>query len=482
MTPLSALPQDGSPLYRRVARQIEQLIEGGTLRPGDRIPSVRRLSRQMSVSVTTVLEAYRLLEDRRLVRSRPQSGYYVRLPPEGPPQPEKTPGEKVAVEPDLGDLVLRILREASNEDLVPLGAAIPSPEFFPLARLNRILARVVREEPWTIHSYDATPGDERLRRQIVRRALEAGCSLRPEDIIITNGAQEAVHLALRAVTKPGDTVAIESPTYYGLIDALESLHLKALEVSTDPRDGICLQDLEEALDRQSIAACVLVPTFGNPLGHCMSPDNKRRLVEMLTERDVPLIEDDVYGELGDDDQRPPAAKAFDTQGSVLLCSSFSKTLAPGYRIGWVAPGRYTWAVERLKFSTSVANPVPTQRAVAAFLESGGFDRYLRRLRRTYHDLRERMTRAVADHFPEGTKVTRPGGGHVLWVEFPEGVNALRLHNDALQAGVSIAPGPLFSTCDCYDGCIRLNCAVPWSAQVETAMLRLGALAARQLEK
>jgi DNA-binding transcriptional MocR family regulator len=465
-----------------VAHQIEGLIEAGTLRPGDRIPSVRRLSRQLSVSVTTVLEAYRLLEDRRLVRARPQSGYYVRLPPEGPPEPGKTPGEKAVVEPDLGDLVLRILREAANEDLVPLGAAIPSPEFFPLARLNRILARVVRDEPWTIHSYDAAIGDERLRQQIVRRALEAGCSLRPEEIIITAGAQEAVHLALRAVTKPGDTVAIESPTYYGLLEALESLHLKALEVSTDPRDGICLRDLEEALDRHTIAACVLVPTFGNPLGHCMTPDNKRRLVEMLAERDVPLIEDDVYGELGDDDQRPPAAKAFDGDGMVLLCSSFSKTLAPGYRIGWCAPGRYTWAVERLKFSTSVANPVPTQRAVAAFLESGGFERYLRRLRRTYHDLRERMTCAVADHFPSGTKVTRPAGGHVLWVEFPEGVDALRLHEEALQAGVSIAPGPLFSTCDCYDSCIRLNCAVPWSVEVETAMLRLGALASRHLDE
>ncbi len=479
--PSTVLPEDGSPLYHRVAGQIERLIAAGTLRPGDRIPSVRKLSRQLTVSVTTVLEAYRLLEDRRLVHARPQSGYYVRPAAAGPPELEKTVGEKNAVDPDLGDLVLRILHEAADENLIPFGAAIPSPEFFPLARLNRILARVVRDDPWTIHSYDNAPGEPRLRQQIVRRSFEAGCTLSPDEIIITAGAQEAVHLALRAVTKPGDTVAIESPTYYGLLEALESLHLRALEVSTDPRNGICLDDLGEAIRNRKIAACVMVPTFGNPLGHCMPPESKKHLVEMLAEHGVPLIEDDVYGELSDDDRRPPACKAYDREGNVLLCSSFSKTLAPGYRIGWVAAGRHRQAVERLKFSTSIANPIPTQRAVAAFLESGGFERYLRRLRRTYRDLRDRVIGAVAEHFPEGTKVSRPAGGHVLWVEFPRGVDSLRLHEEALLAGMSIAPGPLFSTCSCYLSSIRLNCAIPWSSKLDAALLRLGALAGSHLD-
>jgi DNA-binding transcriptional MocR family regulator len=272
-------------------------------------------------------------------------------------------------------------------------------------------------------------------------------------------------------------VAIETPTYFGLLEALESLHLKALEIATHPRDGICLDELGEAIRNDNIAACVLVPTFGNPLGHCMPEPAKRRLVRLLAAAGIPLIEDDVYADLAFSGPRPPAAKAFDETGNVLLCSSFSKTLAPGYRIGWTAPGRYRREVERLKYSTSVATATPTQMAVASFLESGGFDRHLRRMRRTYRDLLGRMSAAVAEHFPEGTRLTRPEGGHVLWVEMPPGVDSLELHEAALDQGVSIAPGPLFSATQRYRNFLRLNCAVPWTDAVEGAVRRLGKLVA-----
>jgi DNA-binding transcriptional MocR family regulator len=456
------------------------MIQGGTFAVGDRIPSVRQLSRQLDVSVTTVVEAYRLLEDRRLVEARPQSGYYVRTPEPAAPEPVRTESADEGTPPEVSDLVLRFLRGSQTRGVLALGAAVPDPAYLPVQRLNRLLVQAVRQQPSASQSYDAVAGLEGLRVQIGRRALDAGCSLSPEDVLTTSGAQAAVHLCLQATTRPGDTVAVETPTYYGLLEALESLHLRAVEVATDPRDGVDLDELVRVFDREPIAACVFSPSFGNPLGHCMPDEARRQLVRELNAREIPLIEDDVYGELPFGTRRPRAVKSFDTEGRVLLCSSFSKSVAPGYRIGWTAPGRYRNRVEKLKFASSVATATPTQMALASFLAEGGFDRTLRQLRREYRLLVAQMSGAVARHFPEGTRVSRPEGGHVIWVEMPEPADSVKLHEDALEYGVSIAPGILFSTTQRYRNCLRLNCALPWNPEVERAVERLGQLAQAQL--
>lgn len=466
------------PLYHQVADRIESMIDGGTFAVGERIPSVRRLSRQLSVSVTTVLEAYHLLEDRERVEARPQSGYYVKVPPPRAPEPARTASGESVAEPEISDLVLRFLHNAQREDVLPLGAAVPHPDFLPVQRLNRLLIQAIRRQPRASQAYDHVQGLESLRVQIGRRALDAGCSLSSDAIVTTSGAQAAVHLCLQAVTGPGDTVVVETPTYYGLLEALESLHLRALEVATDPRTGIDLEDLDRVLAEEKVSAVVLSPNFGNPLGHCMPDASKSSLVEMLARREVPLIEDDVYGELSFESPRPKAAKAFDREGLVLLCSSFSKSVAPGYRIGWTAPGRYRNQLQRLKFSSSVATATPTQMALASFLAEGGFDRTLRSLRREYRELVSRFSHAIADCFPEGTRVSRPSGGHVLWVEMPETVDSVRLHEEALAVGVSIAPGILFSAMGRHRNCIRINCAMPWEPAVENALAKLGGLVHR----
>ncbi len=469
-------------LYRSVADHIEGLIDEGTLTPGSKIPSLRQLSRQLSVSLSTVGEAYRVLEDRGLIETRPQSGHYVRLEDRSaPPEPTRTRSCDAAATVDLGQLFERMVEEASQPGLVvPFGAAVPSPEFLPTGRMNTLLARAVRRDPVASQTYDSLPGRQELRLQIARRAMDAGCSLSPEDLVITTGAMEAITLGLRAITRPGDTVAIETPTYHGFLQALESLHLKALEVATDPRDGICLERLEEVVSSGEVAACMVVASFGNPLGHCMSWQHRQELYEILAAADVPLIEDDTYGDLPFSDQRPRAIKALDRDGRVLLLSSFSKALAPGYRVGWIAAGRYTEAVRRAKFSASVATAVPTQMAIADYLAGAGMDRHLRRLRRQFKDLVRRMICAVGEHFPEGTRVTRPAGGYVLWVEMPAAVDSFRLHTEALQEGISLSPGPIFSAAGKYRNCLRLNCAVPWTDQVESAVRRIGELAQRQI--
>jgi len=269
---------------------------------------------------------------------------------------------------------------------------------------------------------------------------------------------------------------LETPTYTGFLQILEALRLRALEVATDPKNGICLDALEAALKREPAAACVLVPTYGNPLGHSMPEANRIRLTRILAEARVPLIEDDVYGELYYGGVRPRAVKAFDRNGTVLYCSSFSKTIAPGYRVGWVAPGRYLQAVERQKYVTSVATPAPTQMAIAVYLADGGYDRHLRRLRETYQGLQARFVAAIAEHFPEGTKMTRPQGGHIVWLELPQGVDSLVLHDLAHRHRISLAPGPLYSASGGYRNFIRLNYAVQWSEAIERALRTLGRLA------
>lgn len=466
------------PLYRSVADHVETLIDEGTLPPGTRIPSLRKLSRQLSVSLTTIMEAYRLLEDRGVIEVRPQSGHFVRIDARhAPPEPTRTSTCATAASLDTAELIQRLVREASQPGLVvPLGAAVPHPDFLPTARLNTFLARAVRRDPVASQSYGSIPGREELRAEIARRAMTAGCTLSPDDIVVTTGAMEAITLALRAVTRPGDTVAIESPTYHGFLLALESLHLKAVEIATCPRDGVCLSCLEEAVVECGARAFLTVPTFGNPLGYDMPVDQRRALVEMLARHDVPLIEDDTYGDLPFDGPRRPAVQSFDQEGRALLLSSFSKTLTPGFRVGWIAPGRYLQDVLRLKVSSSLATAAPTQMAVADYLAAGGIDRHLRRLRRTFKDLVRRMITTVGEHFPEGTRASRPAGGYVLWVELPEAVDAFRLYREALAEGISLIPGPVFSATGRYRNALRFNCALPWTDAVENAVARVGTLA------
>lgn len=466
-------------LYEQVVDRIATLIDRGTLRPGERIPSVRKLSSQLGLSISTVLQAYFLLEDRGLVEARPQSGFYVKLRLRDlPPEPKPSHPSLSATKVGVAELVAKVFEAARNPDFVPLATAVPSPDLLPTNQLNRIMAWVARHRGEQGMNYDFPPGNEALRRQVARRSLDWGCSLSSDDIVTTCGAMEAVNLCLRAVAKPGDTIAIESPTFYGILQAIESLGMKALEIPTHPRDGISLEALECAIKRNKVRACLLVPNFNNPLGGCMSDRSKKQLVELLARREMPLIEDDIYGDIYFGTVRPKVAKAFDKDGMVLLCSSFSKTIAPGYRVGWAAPGRFKLQVGHLKSMNTLATATLPQIAVARFLESGGYDRHLRKLRKTLATQVQRVTLAISQCFPRGTRVTRPAGGFVLWVELPKSLDSLELYRKALREKISIAPGPIFSAKQKYQNFIRLSCGQPWSERLEQALMTLGRLAGK----
>jgi DNA-binding transcriptional MocR family regulator len=469
--------------YEEVAARLNHLIASGTYGPGARLPSVRRLSAQMGVSVTTVLEAYRRLEDAGAVEARPQSGYYVRERMADFPRGLRLPAEPVIPQTleqpstvSVGDFVLRMMQNVQNPRLISLGTAHPNPDLLPITRLTRAMGEVVRRDPRLANSYDVVPGCEALRVQIARRLVLAGCAVTPDEIFTTAGGLEAIHLALRVLCKPGDAVAVESPAYYGFLQLIESLDLRVLEIPSNPRDGISLDALEYALDHNRVGACLVITHFSNPLGGTLPDVSKQRLVEMLASRGIPLIEDDVYGELYYGDVRPRAAKSWDTGGNVLLCGSFSKTLAPGYRVGWMAGGRYHQQVMRRKLVTNLGTAMITQLALAEFLTDGGFEHILRRARKTYREQTLLMGQALAHYFPEGTKASRPSGGFVLWVELPAGVDGRLLYERALDHGIGIAPGAIFSAQGKYRNCIRLN-AARWNVDVERAIERIGKIAA-----
>lgn len=466
------------PLYQEVADKLARLIDEGVLRPGERLPSLRRISLQHTVSLTTAVQAYIQLEDRGLVEARPKSGFFVRVRsrPLAEPKASKPPRAVTAV--TVGALHSRLFESVMQPQVVPLGGAVPSADLLPTVKLNRLLAARSRSAGKRGVAYDMPPGAEALRRQIVKRAMDAGATLLPDEIITTCGATEALLLCLRAVTTPGSVVAVESPTYFGILHALEELRVKVIEIPMHPRDGMDLDALERIAATRPLAACLAVPTFSNPLGALMPEANKRRLVQILAAREIPLIEDDVFGELHFGPQRPRVAKAYDERGLVMLCSSFSKSLAPGYRVGWVAPGRYYDRVKALKLTTTLATATLPELAVADFLATGGYDHYLRSVRASYAANLKRVSEAIARAFPSGTKMTQPQGGFLLWIELPKGVDAVELHERALAKNISIAPGPMFSPVQGFRNFIRISCGEVWSPRIAEAIATLGKLAAQ----
>jgi len=466
--------------YERYADEIAQLIRTQVLRPGDRLPSVRQASASRKISPSTVFQAYYLLEGRGLIHTRPRSGYYVSAQSSATPEmPPASRPKKRSTTVEISDLVFEVLGSVKEREVVPLGSAFPSAELFPLQKLSRHLAHGMRDlDPWRIVE-DLPPGNGRLRRQIGLRYAIDGLSIDTDEIVITSGALEALNLCLSAVTRPGDVVAIESPTFYVALQALERLNLKALEIATHARDGIDLNALATALQRHQVKACWLMPNFQNPLGSLMPEEKKQALVSLLARHEVPLIEDDVYAELYFGTRRPAPAKAFDRKGLVMHCSSFSKCLAPGYRVGWVAAGRFAQQVERLKLMTTLSAAIPSQEALAEYLDQGGYDRHLRKLRQKLASQREIALRAISRYFPSGTRVTRPEGGYFLWVELPRQIDALKLQRLSLSHQISLAPGQLFSVDRGFTHFIRINYGHP-DSRFEGAIKTVGRLAATLL--
>jgi DNA-binding transcriptional MocR family regulator len=470
---MSRAPISEDLLYRSVAQSIVQQIERSVLRVGDKAPSVRSLSHHHSVSIATALQAYLWLEQRGYVEARPRSGFYVRTPfKELIREPIYRDHKPVPTAVGTATIIHEVVQIAADPSMVPFGAAFPGPGTLATSLLDRAMKSALRKAPLHSISYDVPEASEAFRREIARHSLSHGCNFSPDDIIATCGALEALNLCLRAVASPGDVIAIESPTYFGVLQAIQSLGMQAVEIPTHPQASMCFDALESALRQYRVKACVVMPNCQNPMGFVVPEKRKKAFVELTHRYGVPVIEDDVYGDLAFEG-REKTLKAFDREGLVLLCSSFSKVLVPGFRIGWVHAGRYRNEVERLKYVTTIAAPTLAQLVVAEAMKAGQYDRYLRRLRKTFAEQVQAASNAVARYFPEGTRMTKPRGGYMLWVELPASIDGFCVYREALQRHISIMPGAIFSPDNRFRNHIRISCNQPWSDKQDRALQVLG---------
>ena len=463
-------------LYMQVSDGIEKMIEEEVLRIGDKLPSVRVLSDEYGISVGTAFQAYYHLEGRGLIESRPKSGYYVRF------NHHRFPELPEPIEPDAGshDVSVKEMIASIYTDIAATGGmnfalAVPDPSLLPAAKINKSVVYALRNTRGHCINYEHTQGNIELRKEIAKLAFNWGGKVKPDEVIVTSGCLEAITMCLKAVTNHGDTVAVECPTYFGIYQAIESLGLKVVEILSDPVTGMDLNNLQKVIKKFPVKACVVIPNFNNPLGSCMPDENKRKLTEIITRHNIPLIEDDIYGELYFGRNRPKTCKYFDKKGLVMHCTSLSKSLSPGYRIGWAIPGKFFDEVNQMKRIHNISCPTITQAAMAHFLKNGRYEYHLKNLRKALHTQCMRYVQAIIKYFPSDTKVSRPHGGFILWLELNAKINAFRLRAEAMKHNISIVPGKIFSSSCNYSNCVRISFGKPWNDDVDYGLMLLGKL-------
>lgn len=472
---------DEDHLYLQIAGGLEKMIDEEVLKIGDKLPSVRVLSEEYGISMGTAFQAYYHLEGKGLIESRPKSGYYVRfnhhrfldLPQLSQPEP-------YSHEVSVKEMIASIYKDISDENVINLALAVPDISLIPAAKLNKAVVHALRHYKDHCISYEHTQGNSELRKQIAKLAFNWGGKINHDDVVVTSGCLEAITMSLRAVTNPGDTVAVETPTYFGIYQVIESLGLKVVEIATDPATGVDIAHLEKTIKKFPVKACVFVPNFHNPLGSCIPDENKKKLVELITHHNIPLIEDDIYGELYFGKTRPKTCKYFDKKGLVMHCSSLSKSLAPGYRVGWAIPGKFIEEVKQLKRIQNISCPTLTQVAMANFLKNGRYEYHLKNLRRALHTQSLKYMQAIIEYFPADTKVSRPSGGFIMWLELNKKVDAFKLRAEAMKHHIAFVPGKIFSSGNNYSNFMRLSFGKPWSKDVDYGLMMLGRLIKKML--
>lgn len=467
-------PVNKSYLYENIAADITHQIHSGVLVSGDKLPSLRAIHQHYKVSISTALQAYYVLESRSLIRSVPQSGYYVSYQLQTIALPnQSTPSLSLGNE-NTSNIVSKVYDSISSDHIM-LSLGVPSAGLLPLPKLNKALSHALHTLPEHGSGYEHVLGNSKLRRQIARLSATWGGKLTENEIITTAGCTGAMFQTMIALTQKGDTIAVESPVYFGILQLALSLGLKVLELPTHPETGIELEALKTALQKNKIKLCLFISNFSNPMGGTMPAEHKKEAVRLLAHHQVPLIENDLYGDLYFGAERPVNCKTYDENGLVILCSSVSKTLAPGYRVGWLTPGKFTEQIRRVKFATTISSTTLTQEAVADFLEKGRYESHLKKLRNTLSSNSLHYREAIRKYFPEGTKISRPKGGFMLWVELDPKINTADLYDQTIKRKISFAPGRMFTLQNQYNNCLRLSYGLPWTPQINNAIKTIGNL-------
>lgn len=461
-------------LYLKIAHIIQEQILSDTLKIGDKLPSIRALQKLHNVSLNTVKQAFLELESKSLIESRPKSGFYV----------SKTSNRRFSI-PSVNqlsmsenqkapeDIITKVFNTLNDKSITQFSLGVPHKSLLPIAKLNKGVIKAMRNLEQSGTGYESVQGNLNLRRNVAKWSIILEGKMKEDDLVTTSGAMNAIFNCLMVSTQRGDTIAIESPVYFGILQIAKSMGLNVIELPTHPTTGIDLDALKKVIHK--IKACCFMSNFSNPLGSLMPDENKMELVKMLTHHNIPLIEDDLYGNLFFGAVRPKPCKFYDEAGIVMWCGSVSKTLAPGYRVGWVAPGQFKEKLIRLKLIQTISTPSLYQEVVADFMEHGRYDHHLRNFRHTLHTNCLQFQRAIEDHFPENTKISQPQGGSFLWLELDKNIDTVALYDIALKQKISFAPGSIFTQHDQYNNCMRLNYAMQWNDQLYADLKRLGTI-------
>ncbi|CAD0009341.1 aminotransferase-like domain-containing protein [Flavobacterium salmonis] len=468
-------------LYLQFADVIEKQIKSGLLSVGDKLPSIREVCAETGYSMSTVSKAYYEIESRSLIESRPQSGYYVsNISARIVPEPTASSPILTTQNIEREDLIDLVYGNMTDKNVTMLSLGFPSNELLPIAKLNKGMVQAMRQLPNSGTSYEEIQGNVNLRKEIARWSFAWGGSLTEDDIITTPGCVSAMSHCLMTVTKPGDTIITESPVYFGVLQLAKSLGLYVMELPTNITTGIELDALKKAISTKKIKACVLMSNFSNPSGSMMPNEHKEETVSLMELHNIPLIEDDIHGDLYFGSARPTNCKTYDKSGIVMCCSSVSKTLAPGYRVGWVIPGKFKKEILRTKLYHTISSPTITHEVVGDFLKNGRYENHLRKIRQILNHNCSNYINTILESFPKGTKVSQPQGGFFLWIELDKKIDTAEFYHLAMKHNISIAPGRIFSFQDQFSNCMRLSFGLPWTNELRQSIQTLGKLAAKSI--
>ncbi|WP_158971783.1 PLP-dependent aminotransferase family protein [Paraglaciecola sp. L3A3] len=457
--------------YQQLATHVTGEIQNQTLAAGEPLPALRKFALQHQVSLATATKTYEWLQSQGLIVAKAQSGFYVKghssIKPLSQPRLKS-----VSIKHDPSDVIFEILQNALTFDRVGLSSGYLDESLRPSLELQRSLKRTAKIANLTANSYGHTQGEVKLRNAIVDIMRQRQCSINTEQIIVTNGCLEAINLVLGQVSEVGDTVAIFTPCYSGLLTALKHAKRQVLEIPCGP-EGPDMVHVAELFSQGKFTTLLFSAIASNPIGFSLPRKTKKQLALLAKQYQTYIIEDDTFGSLDYRQGTTEPAYAYDHAGYIVYCSSFSKDLAPNMRLGWIASKPLMPGLMRHKVALNITCNMPCQLAMADYLFSESYSAHIRKLTTTLQQQVLKLQTCVLQHFPAGTRVSQPQGGFFLWVELPHQIKTMEIYNLAVQENICFMPGHTFSMSGQYEHCLRLSINQIWHSDLEQAVCRLG---------